>query len=1024
MNHENEFLIDGKYSFKELVDIDHLRAMFEYFSKSTGFTTGLVSYPDQELLISTGWRDICTQFHRAFPESAVYCKQSTAELTENLKALREMNVRHCANGLVDGATPIIIRGAHVADLASGQILFEKPDLDRFRKQGKSYGYDVDAYIKSLETVPVVTEEAFKNAMGFLCEMSVMLAEQGLAVLRNRDAIQAVQKSENHLRITLSSIGDAVIATDSHGKITNMNPAAEELTGWPAQEALGKDLRDVLHIINAKTREVAENPLAKVLASGKIVGLANHTILISKSGLERQIADSVAPIMDADHHISGVVLVFRDVTEKYRMEEALEKRVVALTQPLEGGTITFDDLFNLNEIQRIQDEFAQATGVASIITHTDGTPITKASNFTDLCINIIRKTELGCANCFKSAAAIGRHHPEGPIVQPCLSGGLWDAGASIIVGGRHIANWLIGQVRDETQTEESMRAYARKIGVDESSFMRAFHKVPVMSHAHFQQIAQALFTLTNQLSTTAYQNVQQARFIAERRKAEEALHKSEDQLRFAMEANHMGVWTLDFVNHSATRSLEHARIFGYSDVSSNWTYEMFLEHVLPEDRAMVDHQLQHAIQTHGDCKFECRIRRVTKDERWIWATGRYQFDSDGAARHMVGIVQDITERKRVEAELLKMQKLSSVGTLAGGIAHDFNNILMGLFGNISLAKTEIPKDHSGFKPLEDAEKSMFRAIRLTKQLLTFAKGGEPVKEDVNLGTLVEEVAQFDLSGSNVMLAHKQPPDLWLANIDKGQIQQVITNLALNAREAMPSGGHLYITFENAEIDNDTSRSLHPGKYVKLSFKDEGSGIDPKIIDRIFDPYFTTKHTGSGLGLAAAYSIITKHGGHIGVESELGKGTTFTLYLPASKSQTLPRDVPFTAKPVSTFPAAKILVMDDEEFICMVVPRWLTRKGCAVETASDGRQAVEMYKRALETGTPFDLLILDLTIPGGIGGQEVLKELLAIDPAVKAIVSSGYAESSVMSNFGFYGFKGVLAKPYTENQLQAVIRDVLK
>ncbi len=969
MDPNREFLIDGLYSFKEAVDLKRLQAIFEHFSQSTSRPVRLFSYPDHEILISIDWRDIPDKFPHTFL------------------------------GSEEGVTPIIIRGVHVADL------------------------------QVVENIPFMTETKLKNDLGFLSEMSIMLAEYGLAAIATRSRIQAIQKSEDHLRTTLRSIGDAVIATDDRGIVTSLNPVAETLTGWLAQEAIGKELREIFHIINAKTREITENPIQQVLTSGKTSKLANNTILISRNGTERKIADSAAPIINNEQLVSGVVLVFRDVTEKYRMQEAIEKRLVALTQPLEGGIITFEVLFNTKEIQRIQDEFSQATGVASIITRPDGTPITKASNFTDLCSKIIRKTELGCANCFKSDSAIGRYHPNGPIVQPCLSGGLWDAGASITVGGQHIANWMIGQVRDETQTEDNMRAYARQIGADEPTFMEAFHKVPAMSHEHFLHIAQALFTLSNQLSSSAYQNVQQARFISERQHAEEALKRQNSLFASLLKILPLGIFMVKapsgkllVANEAALHLLGRGILPDVSEQNLSQVYKAH-KHGSREPYPLEEMPIllgMHGKTTHVD---DMVVERPDGTSTLLEVFGTPVADDEGKVWASLVCFFDISERKAVEAELLKMQKLASVGTLAGGIAHDFNNILMGLFGNISMAKTEIPIDSPGYKPLEDAEKSMYRAIRLTKQLLTFAKGGEPVKEDVSLESLVEEVAQFDLSGSNVMLVYKQAPHLWIAKADKGQIQQVISNLTINAREAMPNGGHLYISLENSEIMKDNISSLHPGKYIKVIVRDEGIGIDPETIDRIFEPYFTTKHTGSGLGLATTYSIITKHGGYIEVASELGKGATFTFYLPTSESQSSPPTKAIVPESPIPKASARILVMDDEEFIRMIIPRWLKRIGFTAETAADGPQTVTLYKQAFDSGTPFDAVILDLTIPGGIGGQEVLQEILAIDPSAKAIVSSGYAESPIMANFSKYGFKGVLAKPYTEAQLQNLSKQIL-
>jgi len=291
----------------------------------------------------------------------------------------------------------------------------------------------------------------------------------------------------------------VLRVEGDGKIIYANQASSPLLSvWRCKsgEYLPDDWREtVAHAVSSRATATI------VLTSGK----QSYSVM-------------VVPIQG-----TGYVNVYgRDITESKRTEEVFEKRIVALTQPLDGGAVAFEDLFNADEIQHIQDEFSQATGVASIITHTDGRPLTKPSNFTYLCSEIIRKTERGCSNCFRSDAAIGRYHPDGPVVQTCLSGGLWDAGASIVVGNMHIANWLIGQVRDETQSEEKMLAYAREIGADEKAFLAAFYDVPAMSREKFDQIARVLFTLAGQLSRAAYQNVQQSRFITEREKAEDKI----------------------------------------------------------------------------------------------------------------------------------------------------------------------------------------------------------------------------------------------------------------------------------------------------------------------------------------------------------------------------------------------------------------------------------------------------------------------------------------------------------------------
>jgi PAS domain S-box-containing protein len=331
-----EFLVDGKYRFEDLVDVEQLRCMFERFSEATGFTTGLISYPDQRLLIGTGWRDICVKFHRANKDSEKHCKESNLDLTARLKERKSLNIRPCESGLVDGATPIIIKGVHVANLATGQILFEEPDLDFFYHQAKRYGYDTKAYIKALREVPVVDEKTFKKAMLFLSEMAVMLAEQGLANLKTQEMAKILEGQKQNLRITLNSIGEGVISTDLESCITGINPIAEKLTGYSFEEAQGKKLEEVFNILEAEGGKVAKSPVQDVLETDSFSLFKNHTVLVSREGQAYLIESSAAPIRD-DEGAVGVVLVFRDVTEEHALREQLNhsQKMKAVGQ-LAGG----------------------------------------------------------------------------------------------------------------------------------------------------------------------------------------------------------------------------------------------------------------------------------------------------------------------------------------------------------------------------------------------------------------------------------------------------------------------------------------------------------------------------------------------------------------------------------------------------------------------------------------------------------------------------------------------------------------
>ncbi len=386
----------------------------------------------------------------------------------------------------------------------------------------------------------------------------------------------------------------------------------------------------------------------------------------------------------------------------------------------------------------------------------------------------------------------------------------------------------------------------------------------------------------------------------------------------------------------------------------------------------------------------------------------------------------TERRmhRAQEEVARLQKLESIGTLAGGIAHDFNNLLMGLFGNLTLARRFLEADHPAKLALARADQAMERAARLTHQLLTFAKGGDPVREVCDIGLLVEETVHFDLAGSKVRLHISYPPDLWPADVDKGQIQQAVSNLAINAMQAMPTGGQLLITLQNVTLAENEVAPLSDGLYVRITLTDQGTGVSPEYLQRIFDPYFTTKQAGSGLGLAVVHSIIHKHGGHISVTSQLGQGTTFTLYLPAVPGRVEAQSDVGAGEAAPTLSALRILILDDDEILRNGVADLLDMEGYIVETAADGQEAIALYARGVAEKRPFAVVIMDLTIPGGMGGLDTTQAILSLDPQACCIVSSGYADDPVMAYFADYGFKGAIKKPYDLRHLIETLERLVK
>jgi PAS domain S-box-containing protein len=416
--------------------------------------------------------------------------------------------------------------------------------------------------------------------------------------------------------------------------------------------------------------------------------------------------------------------------------------------------------------------------------------------------------------------------------------------------------------------------------------------------------------------------------------------------------------------------------------------------------------------------------IAKDgkQRSIADSGAPIRDMESKVIGVVLVFRDVTDQLKMEEELLKIKKLESVGVLAGGIAHDFNNILAAILGNINLASQFVGPENKAASLLVAAEKATLRAEKLTNQLLTFSKGGDPVRETAAISQLIRESAEFILHGSKVACNFTIPDDLWMVDIDTGQIGQVVQNLILNASHAMPEGGKIDICCANiSDITAETLLSLHRGDYVKITIQDTGIGIPENIIEKIFDPFFTTKHGGSGLGLAVTHSIINKHDGHISVKSEPGRGTMFTLYLPAASREQHAAVDAKTSQIASG--KGRILVMDDDKMVGDVAEHILTHLGYEVELCVDGVETVNRYKELQEAGKAVDLIIMDLTIPGGMGGKEAVQEILAINPEAKVIVASGYSNDPILANCREYGFQAAVTKPFDLADLSKAVRSVL-
>ncbi len=507
-------------------------------------------------------------------------------------------------------------------------------------------------------------------------------------------------------------------------------------------------------------------------------------------------------------------------------------------------------------------------------------------------------------------------------------------------------------------------------------------------------------------------------ITERMQAVEALKRSEEKYRDLFENANDAIFIVSSDLRYLDANKKGIEILGYSreELASMKVTDL----VPPEQIPRTEAEFEKLRQRGAYEKFIGKVR--TKDGRRLDVEiSSSAIVEDGEVIGSRDIMRDITERKKMEDELLRAQKLESIGVLAGGIAHDFNNLLTAMLGNISLAKLNARSGDGIYQPLEQAERASERAQALTRQLLTFSRGGSPIRKTLSIGQLVKEAVTFSLRGSRTRSEFIIPDDLRPVDGDEGQLGQVFDNLAINADQAMPAGGTLRVVCSNCLLPESAALPFAPGAYVKVTFIDQGIGIPADHFEKIFDPYFTTKQKGSGLGLATSYSIIKRHDGHITVESEPGAGASFNIYLPLSEQEV--RQEPEEPRVVGKGHGS-ILLMDDEEMILEVAATMLGKMGYQVVCAPDGATALALYAAAHREGRTFDAVILDLTVQGGMGGSEALRRILEIDPNARAIVSSGYSNDPVMADYRAYGFRGVISKPYKIQTLNETLRACLE
>jgi len=769
--------------------------------------------------------------------------------------------------------------------------------------------------------------------------------------------------------------------DSEYHVLSVNKKGAEVLGYKHDELIGQQVLDVFHTDDKK---LVHNQLKKCLKEPKKIHSWEFR-KIHKDGKMLWVKESARVI--SENGRSFVFIICEDISAQKKAEEDVkeklfevakknryEKIISAVTRSVHSS-IDINEVFE-NAVQTIHENIKSADILGIFLVEGRNAVIKAHRGYSEWIIKKIKEIP----------------YPKGFTWKTIIDGEplyCSDTENDTVIGpaGKKVGtkSYVALPIKFKNETIGSINIHSYK------------------KHA-FNQEDINLFNIVAQQIEVAIKNAKQA----------EELRESEERYRTLYDQSPVGVFIFN-MDMKITDSNE--RLSEILKLSSEDISALELNDLMDQK---FTHIFEKTLKGHPAHYENFYLTSSNNVELWLSVSAAPLTDADGNILGGMAVVEDITRRKNMEERLRKSQKLESLGILAGGIAHDFNNLLTSIMGNLSVAKTSAKIDEELRGLFQDAEDATDRASDLISQLLTFSKGGPPVKKLVsNVGEFVSEIAKFTVTGSKARCEFNIDDDLWNVEVDQGQFSQVIENLVINAQHAMPDGGTIKISISNTIIKKTNKLYLGHGNHIIITIEDNGLGIPVKNLHKIFDPYFTTKEKGHGLGLFSVYSIIKNHQGQIDVQSKPGVGTKFHIYLPANE-RTL-RRVSRPEKKISQG-KGRILLMDDEELIKKATGRMLKKMGYEVEYASDGVEAINKYVQAKDD-SPFDLVIMDITIPGGMGGGEAIKILRSIDPDIKAVVSSGYSNDPVMSDYKKFGFKDIVKKPYRLEVLSDTIENAL-
>lgn len=883
------------------------------------------------------------------------------------------------------------------------------------------------------------------------------------------AEKTLKETEKRFTTAFESTSDSILIWDKEYNYLYANQAAIDHVGSNREDVIGKNIRDGLGHI-PEFMHLWMNRIDQVFETGKNLEVVDTTDM---NGKIIHTSSIVSPILDDHSTVVAVCVVYRDITDVRNAEEALQRSEKQLRNIFQNSTNLYYSHTPDHVITYVSPQVENMLGytleeVKAIWTElASDNPINK-TGFE----NTVRAIETGERQppyelelIRKDGKKIWVEIREFPEVVNGKTIAMLGSLTEITERRRAVEELKSSEERFRLLYENSPDMYVSVSAADASILRCNKTLLDKTGYLHNEVIGSSIFDMYhadafdgaheafNQYVSTGrvtdkelilkrkdgsrlpvslnvsvvrdkagkvLHSISSWRDISQRKQAEESVRESEQRFRtiFENKGTATGLFKEDGIIQDCNAVF--CELTGYSRAEitgrMKWSDFMATEDI---ERMQKYHSERTKKGSSAPTQYECRL--IAKNGRFLDVIINIAVIEE---TRIVSLV-DITDRKKANLEIQRMQRLEGLGTIAGGIAHDFNNLLTGIFANLEMAKMDLPENSSSSHYLQEAHHSILSARRLTGQLLTFAKGGAPVFKIVDMTRLIQETVEFNLHGTNVKPEIELQDNLWSIMADEGQIEQVLGNLTINSKQAMPCGGALHVAGRNLPISEAYSEADLTSDSILLTIKDEGIGIPPKIIDHIFDPYFSTKETGHGLGLAIVYSIIKQHKGHISVSSEPNTGTTFTIILPAvpETGRENADAVDITRGNIAAKSSFHILLMDDEEIARKVATQLLERLGHTTDTAVHGDEAIKKYTEGIKTGKPFDLVIMDLTIRDGKGGKKTIEELLKIYPEAKVIVSSGYSSGPIMANFSSYGFSGKLAKPFMAADLQDTITLVM-